>query len=96
MKLVTKFLIGDFVVIPDLDNCNAVIRQICIGVNGTTYEVAWFHNGESKTAWLFGDELMPTVIEKKPLPAPPPSVPIDRMVRGGGTIKGHGQIEEKQ
>ncbi len=53
----TTFTLGDRVSITDLDNQKAVVLSINIGINAMTYEVAWFHDGERKTAYLFAHEL---------------------------------------
>lgn len=57
MKLETKFSLGDKVLIPDLDNANAVVRGISIGIFGATYSVAWFHNGKREECYVFEDEI---------------------------------------
>lgn len=58
MVIDTKYAIGDEVLIRGLDNWPAVVTQICIGVNGQTYQVHWFHEGSRKEAWLFDHELV--------------------------------------
>jgi hypothetical protein len=57
MTIETKFDIGQKVTILDLDRALSVVQAICIGEKGTTYEVAWFNNGERKAAWVFAHEL---------------------------------------
>jgi hypothetical protein len=53
----TQYAIGQRVRINDLDNQRAVVISIHIGEKGTTYETAWFHAGERKTAYLYPHEL---------------------------------------
>lgn len=57
MKIETKYSIGDRVKIVDLEYCNAIINQICIGQIGFTYEIYWFHDGERRSGWLTEHEL---------------------------------------
>ena len=59
MTIVTKYDIGDLVLIPDLDNTKASVQSIHIGSKGITYEVSWFANGDRKSAYLFDSELTP-------------------------------------
>lgn len=59
MKFETKYSVGEKVVIIDLENAKAVIRQICISDTGMTYQINWFHDGERRDAWVFEDEIAP-------------------------------------
>lgn len=52
-----KFAVGHRVTIVDLDQQKAVVLSIHIATSGVTYEVAWFVNGDRKTAYLFAHEL---------------------------------------
>jgi hypothetical protein len=55
--IAVEFCVGEMVVIPELDNCNAIIEQINFGKSGVAYQAAWFHNGDRKTAWLNSKEI---------------------------------------
>ena len=58
MKTVmVKYEVGERVRIVDLENQLSRVTQVCIGANSTTYEAAWFHNGDRKTAWFHEHEL---------------------------------------
>lgn len=58
MKTVTvKFVVGERVKILDLENARSRVTQICVGQNSTTYEAAWFHNGERKVSWFQAHEI---------------------------------------
>lgn len=46
---------GTRVWVPGLEEW-AICRSLNIAYAGTTYEVAWFSNGDRKTAWLYADE----------------------------------------
>jgi hypothetical protein len=52
-----QFAIAQRVAIRDLDDQKAVVLSLHISKEGVTYEVAWFHGGERKTAYLFAHEL---------------------------------------
>lgn len=52
----SDFQIGQTIVIKDL-GFKAKIVSIWIRPGWTQYEVRWFSNGDSKSAYLFGDEL---------------------------------------
>ncbi len=59
MKTLTvKFVPGDKVVIPALENCPAVVTVVRMGMSGVAlYDVAWFHDGRRETDLLFEHEL---------------------------------------
>jgi hypothetical protein len=54
----TKFKLGDSVLIGGIQ-CRSVIQKILIAQNGTTYEVAYWFNGERKECWCNEGELKP-------------------------------------
>lgn len=57
MTLQAKFGVGDRVLIVELNNTRAVVRQVCFSETGATYQVYWFHDGQRRDAWVFEDEL---------------------------------------
>lgn len=48
--------IGDRIHVPALELKNAVVIAIYMGQHRTTYEMAYFHNGDRKTCYLNDDE----------------------------------------
>jgi hypothetical protein len=57
--IVTKYRIGQKVIIPDLEDAKSTIMQINWSAAGVTYQVAWFHDGSRKDAWVFENEIAP-------------------------------------
>lgn len=50
MKIDIDYSTMQTVKIPMLDNAEGIVIQIHIAVNGTFYEVSYFHNGEQRNA----------------------------------------------
>ena len=51
-----RTMIGRSINVPALELRRAVIRAVMIDLEGVQYSIAYFHNGERKTAWVFRDE----------------------------------------
>jgi hypothetical protein len=47
--------VGERVRVPTLE-CTAVIIALYVGAHATTYEIAYFHDGDRKTCYLYDHE----------------------------------------
>jgi hypothetical protein len=59
-----RFILGQIVGIPAL-SCEARIQQILTAQNGTTYQVAYWFNGDRKEAWVTASEIYPFPSQKE-------------------------------
>lgn len=58
MKTFTfEFEIRQRVKIKELENGHGVVETMSVTVDGLSYRVAYWHNGERHTTWLMGDEI---------------------------------------
>jgi len=60
LTLELKALVGDRIAIPTLELKDAVVVGVYVGRFCTTYDVAYFHNGDRKTAYLYDHEFNTT------------------------------------
>ena len=56
MTITTKFSMRERVLIPELELSGRIV-EISVEINGHSYRVQYFVNGEQKFAWLMDDDL---------------------------------------